>query len=203
MMRKKTLLLLVIISLSSSASAVTRYVSDNLYTYIHAGPGTKYKIIGSINSGEHIKVIQTNKNAGFTQIKDSRGRSGWIDSKYTSEHPGLKERLAKLEIQFTKLNTQLRTVKDKANKDIASLEDNLKSHSSKVRELKNTNSTLNEELQQVQALNDNLNEKLDTEKNDLLMRWFSYGGMVGGIGLLLGLVLPSLIPSRRKQSRWK
>jgi len=34
------------------------------------------------------------------------------------------------------------------------------------------------------------------------MRWFSYGGIVGGIGLLLGLVLPSFIPNRRKQSRW-
>ena len=191
MVRKKTLLLLVIISLVSSASAATRYVSDDLYTYIHTGPGTKYKIIGSVNAGERIKTIQTNKNAGFTEIKDSKGRSGWINSKYVSKQLGLKERLSKLEIQFTKLNTQLHTAKD-----------DVKSHSSQVRELKNTNSTLNKELQQVQALNDSLNEKLDTEKNDLLMRWFSYGGMVGGIGLLFGLILPSLIPNRRKRSHW-
>ncbi|MFT5661847.1 MAG: SH3 domain protein [Sulfurimonas sp.] len=202
MMRKTTLLLLVILSITSSASAATRYISDDLYTYIHSGPGTKYKIIGSVNSGKQIKVIQTNKNAGFTQIKDSKGRDGWINSKYISIQPSLKERLAKLEIQFTKLGTQLHTAEDKANKDIARLEDNLKSHSAQVRELKNTNATLNEKLQQVQALNNNLNEKLDTEKNDLLMRWFSYGGIVGGIGLLLGLILPSLIPRPRKKSRW-
>ncbi len=53
MMRKTTLLLLVLISLASSASAAIRYVSDDLFTYIHSGPGTKYKIIGSVNSGEH------------------------------------------------------------------------------------------------------------------------------------------------------
>ena len=202
MIRKTTLLLLVIISLSSSANAVTRYISDDLYTYIHSGPSSKYKIIGSVNAGEQIKIIQTDKNAGFTQIKDLKGRDGWINSKYTSKHPGLKERLAKLEIEFTKLHTQLRTDKDKANKDIGSLEDKLKSHNSKVRELENTNLKLNEELQKLQVLNNNLNEKLDTEKNDLLMRWFSYGGMVGGIGLLFGLMLPSLIPSRRKKTRW-
>jgi len=202
MMQKTTLLLLVIMFLSSSSSAETRYVSDDLYTYIHAGAGTKYKIIGSINSGEQIELMQTDKNAGFTQIKDLRGRNGWINSKYVSKHPGLKERLEKLEIQLTKLNTQLRRDKEKANKNIASLEDNLKSHSSQVRELENTNLSLNEELQEVQALNDNLNKKLDTEKNDLLMRWFSYGGMVAGISLILGLILPSLIPNRRKKSRW-
>ena len=202
MMQKITILLLVIMFLSSSSSAETRYVSDDLYTYMHAGAGAKFKIIGSINSGEKIELIQTNRSAGFTQIKDSRGRYGWINSKYVSKHPGLKERLEKLEIQLTKLNTQLRTDKEKANKNITSLENNLKFHSSEVRELKNTNLSLNEELQQVQALNNNLNEKLDTEKNDQLMRWFSYGGMVAGISLILGLILPSLIPNRRKKSRW-
>lgn len=199
-MRKANLLLLVLICLASSASAVTRYVSDDLHTFLHSGPGTKYKIIGSVNTGEHIKVIQT--NSGFTQVRDSKGRSGWINSKYVSNKLGLKERLPKLEIQLTKLNTQLNTAKDKANKEKVSLEENLESHSSQVSELQKRNSTLNKELQEIQSLNRNLNAKLDTQKNDLLMRWFSYGGMVGGIGLLLGLVLPSLIPSRRKKTRW-
>jgi SH3 domain protein len=29
------------------------------------------------------------------------------------------------------------------------------------------------------------------------MQWFMYGGGVLGVGLLLGLVLPHLVPSRR------
>ena len=201
-MHKAALLLLTLTCLASSASAATRYVSDDLYTYLHSGPGTKYKIMGSVDAGEHINVIQTNTNAGFTLIKDSKGRNGWINSKYVSKNPGLKERLAKLEVQFTKLNVQLTEAKDKANKDKANLENDLNSHSKQVSELQNTNSTLNEELEQVQVLNRNLNAKLDTEKNDLLMRWFSYGGMVGGAGLLLGLILPILIPSRRRKTRW-
>ncbi len=202
MMRTKTLLLLVIIFIASSASAATRYVSDDLYTYIHAGPGTKYKIIGSVNSGAQIKQMQASKKDGFTKIKDSKGRDGWINSKYVSKYPGLKVRLAKLETQYAKLKTQLAMAKDKSNQDIAGLEDNLNTHSSQVRKLKNTNSILNKELQEVKALNISLNDKLDTEKNDLLMRWFAYGGMVAGIGLLFGLILPSLIPNRRKRSSW-
>lgn len=200
MMHKATLLLLVLIYLISPASAATRYVSDDLFTYMHSGPGTKYKIVGSLDSGERINIIQT--SAGFTQIKDSKGRNGWINSKYVSRQPGLKERLPKLENELAKLNLQLNTDKDESNRDKSSLEKNLDSYKSQLNELQNVNSKLNEELQQVQALNRNLNAKLDTQKNDLLMRWFTYGGMVAGIGLLLGLVLPSLIPSRRKKASW-
>lgn len=200
-MRKATLLLLALTCAASSASAATRYISDELHTYVHAGPSTQYKIIGSVEAGEHVNVIQTNTNAGFTQIKDSKGRSGWINSKYISNRASLKERLPRLEAELTRLKAQLNSAKDKADKDKANLEQNVESRSKQILELQNTNSTLNEELQQAQALNRNLNAKLDTQKNDLLMRWFSYGGAVGGIGLLLGLLLPRLVPNRRKD-RW-
>ena len=191
MIQKTTLILFMIISLFSSANAATRYVGDDLYTYIHAGPGTKYKIIGSVNAGEKIELIQTDTNAGFSEIKDQKGRSGWINSQYISRQVGLKERLEKLEIEFSTVNQNLENLQVKLN-----------SSATQVTELKNTNSKLNEELQQLQVLNTDLNEKLDTEKTDLLMRWFSYGGIVGGIGLLLGLILPSLIPSTKKRNRW-
>ena len=190
-MRKTTLLFLVLTCVSSSATAATSYVSDNLHTYIHSGSSAKYKIVGSVDAGEHITVINTNANTGFTLVKDSKGRSGWINSKYVSKTPGLKERLPKLENEVSKLNTQLTTARE-----------NIESHNKQVSDLQNANSALNEELLEVQALNRNLNAKLDTQKNDLLMRWFSYGGIVGGVGLLLGLILPLLMPSRRKSSRW-
>ena len=199
-MKKIPLLLLFLIYLISPVNAATRYVSDDLFTYIHSGPGTKYKIVGSVNSGERINVIKS--SAGFTQIRDSKGRNGWINSKYVSRQAGLKERLPKLEKKLAKLNTQLNAAKDEANNDKSSLEKSLESYRNQVNELQDVNSKLNEELQEVQALNRNLNAKLDTQKNDLLMRWFTYGGMVAGGGLILGLVLPSLIPNRRKKTRW-
>ena len=191
MTRQTTLLLLLTIFLSSSASALTRYVSDDLFTYVHSGPGTKYKIVGSVDAGEKIKVLDTNGNTGFTHIKDLKGRTGWINSKYVSNQPGLQERFEKLEIRFAKLDTQLREAQD-----------NLKSYDGQIRVLENTNAKLNKELQQVQILNSELSEQLDTERIDLLLRWFTYGGIVGGVGLLLGLILPSLVSDRKKRSRW-
>lgn len=201
MMNKATFLLLLFTSiLPSFVNATTKYVSDDLFTYMHSGPGTQYKIIGSVNAGERINVIQSNSN--YTQIRDSKGRAGWISSKYVSNKMGLKERLPKLETQLAKLKAQLDTASDKANKEKAGLEGSLKSYKTQVEELQNANSKLNEELQKVQAENRSLNAKLDTQKDDLLMKWFTYGGMVAGGGLLLGLILPSLIPNRKQKARW-
>ena len=188
-MYKTNFLLLILIFISSVANAATNYVSDDLHTFIHSGPGTKYKIIGSVNTGDRIEVIR--KESNFTLVKDSKGRSGWINSKYVSNKLGLKERLPKIENELTQLKTQLDEYKG-----------NLNSKGSQITNLENTNLKLNKQLEEIQTQNRKLESKLDTKKNDLLMRWFSYGGMVAGGGLLLGLLIPYLIPKRRSKSRW-
>lgn len=182
-------LLLILIFITSFANAATSYISDNLHTFIHSGPGTKYKIIGSVNTGDRVEIIR--KNAKYTLIKDSKGRSGWINSKYVSNQPGLKDRLPELEAQLTMFKTQL-----------ADYKANIESQDNKLEKLENINLTLNKQIEEIQVLNANLNDKLDTKKNDLLMRWFSYGGMVAGGGLILGLLIPYLIPKRRNKTRW-
>ena len=49
----------------------------------------------------------------------------------------------------------------------------------------------------------NLRAKLDTQKDDLLLKYFMYGGGVAGIGLLFGLILPHIIPrKKRSPSGW-
>jgi SH3 domain protein len=187
-MLKTKILLLITIFLSLQATAAN-YVSDDLHTFIHSGPGTKYKIIGSVNSGEQINVIR--KDGDFILVKDPKGRSGWINSKYVSNQQGLKERLPKLETQLSKLKIQLEEY-----------EKSLESRATQISKLEDTNLKLNKQIEEVQSLNNSLNEKLDTKRTDLLMRWFSYGGMVAGAGLLLGLIIPLLIPSRKNKSRW-
>jgi SH3 domain protein len=195
MIQKKLTILLMI--LASSAMAAN-YVSNDLFTYTHSGPSSKYKILGTVNAGEEIRVITRNKNTGFTQIRDSKGRSVWINSKYVSNKPGLKTQLDKLNLQYSKLDEQLRTYEEKANKNKENLEKDLNINISKVQELEKSNAQLTSRLKEVEEKNKSLNSLLDNEKNELLMKWFSYGGMVAGGGLLLGLLLPSLIPSKKR-----
>jgi len=201
-MPKALILLFTLLSYSTFSSAQTYYISDNLFTYIHSGPSDKYRIVGSVNAGEHIKVLQHNAETGYTQIIDAKGRKGWLVSKYVSANQSLKERLPLLEEKVKQLNLQLNHAQQKANEDQSSLKQNLVSRSQQIQLLENNNIKLNKELQKVQAINRKLSATLDTQKTDILMRWFTYGGMVAGIGLILGLLLPHLIPSRRRKDRW-
>ncbi len=191
MIKKRVSILFTTICLSTSAFAANYYVSDELFTYTHSGPGTKYKIIGIVNAGEKIKIVSTSENAEYTQIIDSKGRNVWMNSKYISNQPGLKEQLEKLKISYAKMD-----------KNQITLEKELATNINQVQELKKLNSSLSKELKEVQEKNEKLNERLDKEQNELLMRWFTYGGIVAGAGLIFGLILPYLIPSRKQKTRW-
>jgi len=191
MIKKRFSILFTTVCLSTSAFAANYYVSDELFTYTHSGPGTKYKIVGIVNAGEKIKIVSTSENAEYTQIIDSKGRKVWMDSKYISKQPGLKKQLEELKISYSKMD-----------KNKITLEKELATNINQVQELKKLNSSLSKELKQVQQKNEKLNEKLDKEQNELLMRWFTYGGIVAGAGLIFGLILPYLIPSKKQKARW-
>ena len=74
----RALLGILICLCAQQVLADTRYVSDNIFTYIHNGPGTQYRILGSVKAGEPLEVKAVNNDAGFTQVVDGRGREGWI-----------------------------------------------------------------------------------------------------------------------------
>jgi len=191
MIQNKITFLLTMLFLTTSVSAANHYVSDELFAYTHKGPGTQYKILGLVNAGDKIQVISTDKKTGYTQIKDKKGRNVWLESKYVSNKPGLKKQLEKLTIS-----------EENSKEKIINLENKLNFNLDKVQELEKTNLALSSQLEEVQEINATLSDKMNNEKNEILLQWFTYGGMVAGGGLLLGLILPSLIPSRKKKSSW-
>ncbi|MDF4405495.1 TIGR04211 family SH3 domain-containing protein, partial [Vibrio parahaemolyticus] len=78
-MRKIPLLLISIMGLGLSLNtqaAEKRYVSDDLSTYVHSGPGTKYRIVGTLNAGDEVELISTDNK--FAQVRDDKGRTVWL-----------------------------------------------------------------------------------------------------------------------------
>ena len=43
---------------------------------------------------------------------------------------------------------------------------------------------------------------LDADKREIAIQWFIYGGSVLGVGLLIGLILPLIMPKRRRRDGW-
>ncbi len=71
-----------------------------------------------------------------------------------------------------------------------------------ISELQKENESLKNQLIVAQKKVNAVNLQLDDKQRTIILQWFMYGGGVAGIGLLLGLVLPHLIPSRKKNNRW-
>ncbi len=156
-MPKLRLIGLTLLALSATAvshAEETRYVSDELNTWVRSGPGDHYRLVGTVNAGEEVTLLQTDANTNYAQVKDSSGRTAWIPLKQLST--GLKE-------ENQKLKNELIVAQKKV--DAASVQ-------------------------------------LDDKQRTIIMQWFMYGGGVLGLGLLLGLVLPHLIPSRKRKDRW-
>ncbi len=71
-----------------------------------------------------------------------------------------------------------------------------------INALKDENQKLKNELVVAQKKVNAANPRLDDKQRTIIMQWFMSGGGVLGVGLLLGLVLPHLVPSRKRKDRW-
>ncbi|MDN3700301.1 TIGR04211 family SH3 domain-containing protein [Vibrio artabrorum] len=181
-----------------AAFAQDRYIADKLFTYMHSGPNNTFRIIGSVDAGEKITYLQTNKSTGYTQIQDNRGRKGWVESKFVSTKESMALRMPKLEKELAEVKDKLANARQNADSEKAGLAKSLDSRNTQIAELEQNYSKINQQLTSSQTENRELRAKLDTQKDDLLLKYFMYGGGVAGIGLLLGLVLPHIMPRRRK-----
>lgn len=180
----------------------TRYISDDLNTYVHSGPGNQYRIVGTINAGEEVSVLSVNNETKYTQIRDSKGRSVWLPSDQISNTPGLKSRVPALEAQVKTLTDKLANIDNSWNQKTADMQSKVGSSDSIIKNLKEENAQLKSQLASVQKTANAINTQLDDKKRDLIMQWFAYGGSVAGIGLLVGLLLPHIIPRRRRKDNW-
>ncbi len=176
------------------------FISDDLFTYMHTGPGSNYRIIGSVDAGTKITITNTNKDSGYSQIRDNKNRTGWVESKYVTTTQGLKTRLPALEAELKKVKSALMNEQKLAELKNNDLIESLKERTTQVTELEQHTSDLNQKLNDAHSEIRTLSALIDTQKDDVLIRYFSYGGLVAGIGLLFGLILPHILPRRKKSN---
>lgn len=196
----KKLLCLVLLACFFAPMTYARdfYISDKLFTYVHSGPSNDYRIIGSVDAGEAIKVLSRNNSTSFTQILDSKGRKGWVESKYVTQDVSMAVRMPKLEKELATVTEKLNNAQETSNTEKSGLINSLELSKKQVTDLETNYREINQQLADSQEEVRALRAKIDTQKEDLLLRYFMYGGGVAGLGLLFGLILPHIIPRRKK-----
>ena len=179
-----------------------RYISDELSTWVRTGPGDNYRLNGTLNAGEEVTLLQTNDNTHYGQIRDAKGRTVWIPLSQLSNEPSLRIRVPDLEQQVKDLTDKLSNIDDSWNKRTADMQQKVAGSDNAINSLKEENQKLKNQLLVAQKKVDAANVQLDDKQRTIIMQWFMYGGGVAGFGLLLGLLLPHMLPRRKKKDRW-
>lgn len=161
------------------------YISDDLTIFMHAGPGTNYRILGTINAGAQIQTTGKASN-DYSEIIDDKNRITWVETKFITRQPGLRFVVADL------------------NGKLASGSDYTAQLDGEVNELKSTIATINQEKDTLQTeftkVQHQLKEtqsQLKDQDTNIKKQWFFNGAIVLGIGLILGLILPKFFARRR------
>ncbi|HAS8005674.1 TPA: SH3 domain-containing protein [Vibrio cholerae] len=195
---KKLICMVLFSMLAAPTFAQDRYIADKLFTYMHSGPSNQYRILGSIDAGEKVKLIEVNKESGYSHIADERGRTGWVESRFITREVSNTLRLPALEKELEEVKKPLANARQNADSEKAGLAESLELRNQQIADLERNYADISKQLTDSQSEIRELRAKLDTQKEDLLLKYFTYGGGVAGIGLLLGLVLPHIIPRRKR-----
>ena len=196
----KQLIFLSLLSFSTTLSALqedsfsdafeattSHFVSENLFVYLHAGPGTNYRIRGSVNAGTAITILQEDSEAGFTQITDGRNRTGWVKSEFVTDQLPVKLQLETLQSEIS--------LQDDAT---AQVTQELSLLQARLEQSQNENASLKQENQTLQAQISNISQQLEQTDNEGKKELFFMGAIVAGSGLIFGIILTVLLKSRKR-----
>lgn len=178
----------------------SRWVSDDLTTYVRSGPTDGYRIVGTLTAGDPVELLET--QGDYSRVRSQSGDVVWVPSSNIQDAPSARVQLPELETRVQELSEELSGINETWESRMASLTETLDVRERRIADLEQRNQALESESEASRSTVRELQARLDTQEEDLLMRYFMYGGGVAGAGLLVGLIVPHLPRRRRKRDRW-
>lgn len=215
---KKIFLALCLLLLASGAFAETRYVVDQIVITLRSGQSNQHQILRTLPSGTKMELLETGEKYSRVQLAD--GTEGWVLSQYITATPIAKQRLATaqrkladLESQNTRLKKELSTLNrkegevsgqyaklKKQDKKLTEELNRLRRVAAKPLQLENENTRLKKELLDLENEHELVQQENQILRDSGDREWFLTGAGVIILGIILGLIAPSLRP--RKKSSW-
>jgi len=204
----------------SAATGQNLYVSDELVITMRTGPSISNAIVTNLRSGEGVEVLSVDADTGYSQVRANDGSEGWVLTRFLTEQPVARDRLAAGEREVTEARARLADLEQQ----VASLSERLEATAQRLEEADAANASMNAELVSIREASANaltmrdantnlrrsLNERelqldeLALENQSLrssaIREWFVVGAGVLLAGIVIGLILPSL--RRKRRSEW-
>lgn len=204
-----------LIMVTVSASAATRYVSDELSINMRRGPGTSYRITELLTAGDRVET--RSESEGWTEIRTEDGDTGYVLTRFLSENPAARTRIADMQAQTEALEQENAELKEELSEALSGSEE----LGDTKRKLVTENERLSSDLQQLRETsadairiseeNEEFREQIMSMRSELerlrhqneALQSRREGMKIGALilvgGIVVGLVLP-LFRRRRKNS---
>ena len=98
----------LLLVLTGNALAETRYVSDTLEITMRSGKGTSYGITRMLRSGTPVEVLEDDKDTGYTQVRTTGGKEGYVLTRFLMKGQAARDRLAEAEKKLAELELENR-----------------------------------------------------------------------------------------------
>jgi len=210
----------LLLVLTGNALAETRYVSDTLEITMRSGKGTSYGITRMLRSGTPVEVLEDDKDTGYTQVRTTGGKEGYVLTRFLMKGQAARDRLAEaekklaeLELENRKMDTAMSALSDEKRaleQELGKLDGHSRSVSQELAEIKRTASSAlaidseNKDLKgRVVALErqlQTLQQENEVLKDRTARDWFMVGAAVVLLGIIVGLIIPRI--RWRKKSSW-
>lgn len=201
MMKKHKIIIISFLGFVFSTNAADKYVTDDIDIYLRRGPSANYGFSGAVKTGQKVTSLEKSDDGKYTRIQISNGKIGWIETNKLNDEPSYRERLPELEAKLAEYQDKVNNVDENQRKIVNEYEQKLQSAEELIETLQNKNADLDKQVKQQRTQIDSMLNQVDDKRLDLILTWFTYGGLVAGGGLVLGLILPMIMP-RRKKDRW-
>jgi SH3 domain protein len=184
-----TILLCAVISAQAQENSSSKnkqgFIIDELSIFMHAGPGTNYRILGTINAGSEIKTTGKS-DKDYSEIIDDKNRNTWVETKYLTTKPGLRFVVAELNGNIANSSDYTSQLDGEVNQLRSSVEILTKDKSELLTQLKQVEQQLKMTM-----------SKVKDQDTKILTQRFYNGAIVLVIGLFLGLIVPRFFARRR------
>jgi SH3 domain protein len=188
--------------LCMNTAAETRYVSDDIFIYMHSGPSREYRIIGTLDVGSQVTTLKYDQKTSFYQVKTANGKTAWVKSDQLQTTLPAKTLLPAIQKELQEAQTKLQNIAQQNSAILNQQKQSIIDKDNLIMVLEDEKNSLQEKIIELKAANLELDLLQDTKDERVKMEWMMYGGSVLFIGLLFGLLIPSLPRRKKNNNNW-